>query len=91
MQTFFANLLGSNWRTSLFGIVQFVAQLVYNYMQSLPAGASWDWKVFGSSALIGLLSLITKDAVVTGGTVQATTTTATSVVVPTVPPTTPKP
>jgi hypothetical protein len=71
MKNFLESLFGSNWRTSLFGIIQFVAQLAYNYIQSLPAGAKFDWNIFGSSLLVAVLGLLAKDANVTGGSIQA--------------------
>lgn len=71
MTAFFENLLGSNWRTTLFGIVQFVAGEAYNYIQSLAPGASFDWKIFFSQLVVAILALLAKDSKVTGGTVQA--------------------
>ena len=72
MSTFFTSILGANWRTSLFGLLQLVAGTAVNYIQSLTPGSAFDWKVFGSQVLIAALSLLSKDANVTGGTVQAT-------------------
>jgi hypothetical protein len=71
MNALFTSWFGASWRTTLLGIVQFVAQLVYNYMQSLTPGASWDWKVFGSSAFLAILGFLSKDKEVHGGTIAS--------------------
>lgn len=72
MQTFLVKVFGDNWRTTLFGIIQFVAGTAYNYIQSLDAGAFFDWRIFGTQMIVALLALLSKDSKVTGGSVQAT-------------------
>ncbi len=71
MTAFLVKIFGDNWRTSLFGVLQFVAGTAYNYIQSLAPGATFDYHVFFSQLLIAGLALIAKDAKVTGGKVQA--------------------
>ena len=74
MNTFLVSIFGDNWRTTLFGVLQFVAGTAYNYIQSLDPGAVFDWKIFATQLIVALLALISKDATVTGGTVKATKT-----------------
>ena len=74
MNTFLVSIFGDNWRTTLFGVLQFVAGTAYNYIQSLDPGAAFDWKIFTTQLIVAILALISKDATVTGGTVKATKT-----------------
>jgi hypothetical protein len=71
MQNFLESLLGSNWRTSLFGIIQFIAGQAYNYIQSLAPGATFDWKIFIGQLMVAILALLAKDSKVTGGSIEA--------------------
>ena len=71
MQTLLANTFGANWRTSLFGIIQFVAGQAYNYIQSLSPEATFDWKIFFGQLMVAVLALLAKDSNVTGGTVAS--------------------
>ena len=71
MSALLVSIFGDNWRTSLFGILQFVAGTAYNYIQSLQPGAAFDWHVFIGQVLVAGLALLSKDAKVTGGAVQA--------------------
>lgn len=71
MVAFLTSILGANWRTSLLGVLQFVAQFAYNYIQSLTPGSTFDWKIFGMSLFLALLGFLSKDKQVTGGEVQS--------------------
>lgn len=65
------SIFGASWRTTLFGLVQLLAGTAVNYMQSLEAGASFNWSVFSMQAIVAVLSFITKDGKVTGGVVAS--------------------
>jgi hypothetical protein len=69
MTTFLTSILGASWRTTLFGIIQLVAGTFVNYMQSLGAGAKFNWSIFSMQVVMAGALALTKDSKVTGGTI----------------------
>ena len=71
MNKIMSSIFGASWRTSLFGVIQLLAGTTVNYIQSLNGGV-FSWTVFGMQAALAILSFLSKDGQVTGGSKPAT-------------------